>query len=487
MTKNKLLVFAVVLILIVTISLILKVTNNSSEPTAATTKKLSPVVSNPTKELSPSERDTYVNTISTINERNRSLEDRLRALEQSQAINEKKRENEVAKLVDNKIDQRSKSVFDEYQKKFENLLSGLPGNKSEKGYRQRDPVTPNPAEVPQGLGFDSLLNPGSKIGTKPSKGQVTGSELQQAILPSNQMITITPFTSVAYTDDKQNPVPVTITGEPIRKVDDLKAKDKQAADKKAKGETIPFYTIPRNSTLFSNTTLTALLGIVPNAQGSVLDPIRFKLITGPENLASNGHYIPGIRDIVWSGIAVGNREMSCVRGEVHSVTFTFDDGRVYTQSSVKDGNNSTTNVRQILGYISDQRGKPCLTGQLITNAQDYLNDRMIAAGVAATAEGYASTQNTTVISSDGTAQSYFDGNTGDYIAGQTLAASLKELTDYLRERQRNAVDLVYLDGGQDVVLHVEDEITIDYLTNGRKLDYANRIPTQKIQSLRNFD
>jgi integrating conjugative element protein (TIGR03752 family) len=229
-----------------------------------------------------------------------------------------------------------------------------------------------------------------------------------------------------------------------------------------------------------------LLGIVPNEEGSVLDPIRFKLITGPENLATNGHFIPGIRDIVWSGVAIGNREMSCVRGEVHSVTFTFDDGRVYTQSSTRDGDTKTTNIRKILGYISDTRGKPCLTGELITNAEDYLKDRMIAAGVGATADSFAQTQETTTVS-EGVSQTFFTGDQGEFIAAATLSGSLKELTDYLRDRQRNAVDLVYLDGGQDVVLHVEDEITIDYLTKGRKLDYASQIPTQQTTAVSYFD
>jgi hypothetical protein len=59
------------------------------------------------------------------------------------------------------------------------------------------------------------------------------------------------------------------------------------------------------------------------------------------------------------------------------------------------------------------------------------------------------------------------------MAGQTLAGSLSELTSYLRERQRNAVDLVYLDAGEEVVLHVESQIEIDYEPEGRKLNHAH--------------
>jgi integrating conjugative element protein (TIGR03752 family) len=473
--RNKLLLLLVVFIVIAVLWLILKVSSDENEVTGQK-DAVAPTISE--KQITDAERDTYVNTIQTMNERNRLLEERMIALELAQ--NDKDSDEMVAELVDQKIDERSSGIFDSYQEKFNSLLNNLPGQKKGEPYTANKQFKPNPADVPSGLGFDSLLNPGKSNGkniTTASGNRLTASELKG--YQSDQMITITPFTRIAFSNDDKEPVPVTITGMPIR--DEAESNTpRNLISKKAtddKGERIPFYTIPRNSTLFSNTTLTALLGVVPNEEGSVLDPIRFKLITGPENLASNGHFIPGIRNIVWSGISIGNREMSCVRGEVHSVTFTFDDGRVYTQSSTRDGDTKTTNIRKILGYISDTRGKPCLSGQLITNAQDYLNDRMIAAGVGATADSFAQTQETTTLS-EGVSETFFSGDQGAFIAASTLSGSLKELTDYLRDRQRNAIDLVYLDGGQDVVLHVEDEITIDYLTKGRKLDYANQIPSQ---------
>ncbi len=483
MNRNKLLLLLVVFIVIAVLWLMLKVSSDSDEASIPSSGAISAPA--PEKQITDAERDTYVNTLATMNERNRLLVERLNALEKAQT--NKNSDQMVAELVNQKIDERSKGVFEGYQAKFDALLQGLPGVNAGGSRAENKQFKPNPANVPSGLGFDSLLNPGNNItgsATTPSGNRLTATELQG--YQNDQLVTISPFTRVAFSNDDKEPVPVTITGVPIR---DESASNLQRQTKAGKsddkGERIPFYTIPRNATLFSNTTLTALLGIVPNDEGSVLDPIRFKLITGPQNLASNGHFIPGIRDIVWSGIAIGNREMSCVRGEVHSVTFTFEDGRIYTQSSTRDGDTKTTNIRKILGYISDTRGKPCLTGQLITNAQDYLKDRMIAAGVGATADSFAATQETTTVS-DGISQSFFSGDKGEYIAAATLSGSLKELTDYLRDRQRNAIDLVYLDGGKDVVLHVEDEITIDYLTNGRKLEYANQIPTQP-SAVRNFD
>jgi len=479
MNRNKLLMFLMILVVLVVIVLLLRAFDDAPTPNAL---KSSPISSG--KSITDAERDTYVNTISTLNQRNADLEKRIANLERISEESQPNQEAMVEALVTKKVDEQSKATFDEYKQQFNDFLSsGLPGlsgdTGSDSGYSTPPPKTVTTTNIPNddaaGLGFDSLLQPGKKIlGSKDQAGNsqpLTASELQTA-QGGQTMVVISPFTRVAYTDDKQDSVPVTITGEPIREEkDDPK---KKAADKK--GEAIPFYTIPRNATLFENTTLTALLGIVPNVQGSIIDPIRFKIITGAENLASNGHSIPGVENIVWSGIAVGNRELSCVRGEVHSVTFTFEDGRVYTQSSTRDGSTTTTNIRQMLGYISDTRGVPCLKGQLITNAQDYLMDRIIASGIGSTAQAFSETQETTVATGDGSTETFFTGDEGEYIAGRTLAGSLGELTEYLRERSRNAVDLVYLEGGQDVVLHVEDEITIDYITNGRKLDHANQIP-----------
>ena len=251
--------------------------------------------------------------------------------------------------------------------------------------------------------------------------------------------------------------------------------------KRRRLQTIPFYTIPQNATLFSNDTLTALVGIVPNRQGSVVDPIRFKVITGNTNLATNGLTIPGVQNIVWSGIAIGNREMSCTRGELHSVTFTFEDGTIRTlNAQANSGKNQLGG--KLLGYIATPQGNPCIPGKLITNAQDYLTDRMWASGVAAAADGFADTQQTTQQSTDGTLTQFFSGDSGEYIAGKTLSGSLGELTNYLRDRQRQAVDLVYLEAGQEVVLHVETELPIDYDPEGRRLNHANAIPPIRLST-----
>ncbi len=487
MKRNKLLLLLVVAVAIALVLLLAKVLSPDTDPAAKKAQpKLAIAESQPLSDL---ERDTYINTVQTLAAKNKDYERRLEELENAideGSISTDTSQADISELIDQKIASSEDSLLEQYKRQMENILSAVkpnqPGKGPKKPYRVK-PTNPGPdlplgADLPLGIGFDSLLNPGG-ITEPVTPTEMT--EYQASQLP-DIMITIQPFTTIAYTDDKQSPVPVTITGVPIRQQAGLV--NPAVSDD---GETIPFYTIPRNATLFSNTTLTWLLGVVPNTQGSVIDPIRFKVITGANNLASNGHYIRGIRDIVWSGIAIGNREMSCVRGEIHSVTFTFDDGTVYTQSSTRDGNNSTNSARKILGYISDTRGTPCLRGVLVTNAEDYLKDRIIAGGAAAAAEGYSETQSTTVLTDGGSTHTFFDGDEGKYIASKTFSGGLQELTDYLRDRLRNAVDIVALESGQDVVLHVEDAITIDYLTNGRKLDYASNIPRKRNATTSSFD
>jgi integrating conjugative element protein (TIGR03752 family) len=245
-----------------------------------------------------------------------------------------------------------------------------------------------------------------------------------------------------------------------------------AAKKNAKPEKpkpVPIYTIENTSTLFSNTSMTALMGMVPNKNNAVKNLMRFKIITGQENIASNGLYLPDVKNIIWTGFAIGNREMQCIQATVDTVTFTFQDGTIRTVENKQKGRSGQ--IAEGLGYLSDPWGKPCIKGELISNATQYLRDRMIAAGAAATASAAAATQTTTIRDSTGGVSTAVTGSQGDFIAGQTGAATLYELADYLRDRMDQAVDIIYLDAGKDVVIHVEKEIQIDYDPAGRKLSH----------------
>ncbi|MCG8093454.1 MAG: TIGR03752 family integrating conjugative element protein, partial [Candidatus Thiodiazotropha endolucinida] len=135
----------------------------------------------------------------------------------------------------------------------------------------------------------------------------------------------------------------------------------------------PVYTVPRNATLIGSTAMTALVGRVP-VQGQVRDPMPFKVITGADNLAANGLTVPGVQGMVWSGTAVGDWTLSCVTGRLDSVTFVFEDGTIRTISG-DDRGNQAGGAEKPLGWISDEQGIPCITGERKTNAPAFLSQR----------------------------------------------------------------------------------------------------------------
>jgi len=408
--------------------------------------------------LTDAERDTYETTVRTISVQMTQLQDQIAVQAKaqdrlaSQQITPEQREKKFAQMIDQRLSGGLSSISDSLSEKFQGIQDQI---KTGSG-------------IPAGLGFDNLTS-----GAIPqiNDNQIRTRNQTVSVDNSGDIITIMPVTTIGFADKraKDRQQKLTIDGKLIDEEEELK---KINQSKKRKAPDVPVFTIPQNATLMTNTTMTALVGIVPT-RGSVLDPFRFKVITGDTNIATNALYLPeGIKNIVWSGIATGNREMSCVRGELHSVTFTFEDGTIITRNSQADqGKNKLGG--NLLGYISDRRGNPCLPGKLITNASDYLRDRMIASGFAAAAEGVAVTQQTTVISDEGNVQQFFDGDTGDFIAAKTLQGGLNELTGYLRERQANAIDLVFVAGGLDLVVHVETQINIDYQPDGRKLHHAS--------------
>ncbi len=171
------------------------------------------------------------------------------------------------------------------------------------------------------------------------------------------------------------------------------------------------------------------------------------------------------------------RDQSCVRAYVDTVTYTFQDGRIQTITS---GKGSGTGAASVLGYLTDPWGKPCIQGQYFSNASQYLQGRGLAAFTAAIAEGIAQADVTNTTSDSGVTTSNVTGNTGRYIAATGLAGTARELSDYVKERQAGAFDVIYVPSGMQIQLFVEQQINIDYDPNGRKISYdysgSNALP-----------
>jgi len=251
--------------------------------------------------------------------------------------------------------------------------------------------------------------------------------------------------------------------------------------RKKEPESIPRYTVPRNSTLIGSVAMTALVGRVPT-KGSVEDPYPFKVIVGKDNLAANGLEIPGVQSMIFSGKAIGDWTLSCVRGRMESVTYVFDDGTIRTLSSddqsLKSAHSGGGNEGNALAWISDERGIPCVTGKRISNATSFLLARVAAKGFEAGAKAVADAETTTTVSDlTGTAATNVTGDAVKNAGFETLAGGASELGEWLEDRQSQTYDVIYVDSGATVALHIDIELPIDYETKGRKLTYANHTKT----------
>ena len=262
----------------------------------------------------------------------------------------------------------------------------------------------------------------------------------------------------------------------------------------------PAYTVPRNATLVGSTAMTALVGRVP-VRGQVEDPFPFKVLVGRDNLAANGLEVPAVNGMVFSGIAFGDWTLGCVRGTVKSVTFLFEDGTVRTVSADSQGGSAGASsaggmssgggsssagggmaaggassggmAGRGLGWISDRRGIPCVTGSRISNAADYLSGRMLARGIETAGKAFARAQTTVNTTPLGGYTSGVTGNAMNYALGETAAGGADELAKWIADRQSQMFDVVYVDTGAEVAVHIDHEILIDYEPNGRRLDYAH--------------
>ena len=239
---------------------------------------------------------------------------------------------------------------------------------------------------------------------------------------------------------------------------------------------VAVYTVPRNATLIGSVGMTALVGRVP-IQGQVQDPMPFKVITGPENLAANGLRIPGVEGMIWSGTAIGDWTLSCVSGQLESVTFVFEDGTIRTLSSdaPSAGDSSGGGSTKPLGWISDAYGVPCVSGERKTNATAFLAQRIGVMAMEAAGQAVAQAETTTLINDSGVTSSVVSGETGKYVLGKAASRGSEELGQWLRERQAQSFDAVFVPAGVELAIHVDHALSIDFQPDGRKLHHETNL------------
>ena len=239
---------------------------------------------------------------------------------------------------------------------------------------------------------------------------------------------------------------------------------------------IPVYTIPKGSIMSDSLLVTPLIGRVPNLNNNVGDPFRFRITTGSANITANGHTITGIKDAIWSGSATGVREESCIRGFIDSVTFVFEDGTISTFPDSSGGRASTASTSisnsNTIGFLATPGGLQCVPGSLVSNASAYLEGRTKAAFAEGLAQAFATAQTTVDRTDNGNLSALVDGNTLQFGIGRGISRSASEVADYIRDRQANAFDVVFLPNNQPVTIMIEQEIPIDYDRDGRKVEYT---------------
>jgi integrating conjugative element protein (TIGR03752 family) len=251
--------------------------------------------------------------------------------------------------------------------------------------------------------------------------------------------------------------------------------NQQSSASKIKKTIKPVYTMPVNATLTGATLMTPLVGRVP-IDGKLPSPYHFKLVLSGSNLTANGYPMPGVKGAVMSGIASGDMLGSCARGDIHSITFIFNDGTISTTQAQGDSAS--------LGYISGQTGNPCISGTFHSNAAVFLGSQMTLAG----AEGYASTisssQYMNGMTPDGGSIHALIGSANKAAVGQGGTAAAQAAQTWWNQRVRDSFDYVYVPNVNPktrrptkVVVNITKQIPIDYNPNARKVNYDNSLQT----------
>lgn len=228
----------------------------------------------------------------------------------------------------------------------------------------------------------------------------------------------------------------------------------------------PVYTIAENMALTGSTAFTALVGRIP-IRGHVQDPFPFYVLVGPDNLAANGLELPEVAGVIFRGTALGDWNLSCVRGRLISATFVFRNGTIRTVRGTE---------QEPLGELADEFGVPCVSGKRITDAASYLSQRVLVSAVGATGDAAAAAQTTNTVSGlTGVGTSTVTGDVGKFILGRTVRESARDIEDWLDDRYADSFDAIFTAPGSTISLLIQREMTIDYDPVGRKLRHANTI------------
>ncbi|KAA8685747.1 TIGR03752 family integrating conjugative element protein [Pseudomonas caricapapayae] len=485
MKSNPLLKYLVIPLLLITVFIGIKMMRGGSAQQAdnAPAPKLT---AEQAKSLGV-EGDTPSDTLRTVVAEGRELKQQISdVIQQNTAV---KQDNEALKQrlanIDQTVEQRLRNAQDQYkldsQQQQQSVLDGL--------RKQMDELT----RMGQNNNSNSDLPIG--LGVQPGDGQQFKSETS-----GSDIVWIDPQDATAL-DSNGKPITAGTGGSasaysfPTSFGDSVdrgqkalttgaqSVRDDMGGQQQERKKVRRAYTLPQNSTLMGSIAMSALIGRVP-VDGTVNDPYPFKVLIGPDNLTANGIDLPDVAGAVASGTASGDWTLSCVRGQIKSLTFVFTDGTVRTLPAPVQGGNQQNNnqnnsgdqqpIQGGLGWISDPYGIPCIAGERRSNAQQYIGSQALITAAGAGAASLIKTEGSTssyVSNASGTLGS--TGLSGNEAMGKILTQGVTDVSSWVNKLYGQAFAAIYVLPGAQVSLHIDQELEIDYELKGRKVKYPS--------------
>ena len=171
---------------------------------------------------------------------------------------------------------------------------------------------------------------------------------------------------------------------------------------------------------------------------------------------------------IWSGFVVGDWALACVTGTLTSVTFVFEDGRIRTLGQNNHGG-------ERIGWISDERGVPCINGERKTNVRSWLLAQLGVNASRSAAESLANANTTVQQNPIGIKEAFISGEIREFVMGKSIASTGNSLADWLTSRASQEFDAIFVPTDQSVAIHVDRPLHIDYEQEGRSLSYAKEL------------
>ncbi len=203
-----------------------------------------------------------------------------------------------------------------------------------------------------------------------------------------------------------------------------------------------------------------------------LDPYPFKVVIGADNLTANGIDLPEVTGAVVCGSASGDWTLSCVRGQIRSITFVFQDGTIRTLPEESQGQALGATTEGGLGWISDPYGIPCVAGERRSNAQQYLGTQALITAAGAGAASLIKSDNGTAFVSNGNNTLGTVGISSDEAMGRILSSGVQDMSQWVNKLYGQAFAAVYVEPSAQVAVHIEQPLTLDYDPTGRKVDHT---------------